>query len=59
MLSFIKTSAIAALTLSLAAGGAFAANHHGHEDRGFSARGPSRLFRAGPRERQLLPGDLR
>ncbi|MGH0224832.1 hypothetical protein NKZ03_01710 [Sinorhizobium meliloti] len=40
MLSFIKTSAIAALTLSLAAGGAFAANHHGHEDRGFSARGP-------------------
>lgn len=40
MLSIIKTSAIAALTLSLAAGGAFAANHQGHEERGISARGP-------------------
>ncbi|YCI06008.1 hypothetical protein M1D34_28575 (plasmid) [Ensifer sp. D2-11] len=40
MLSFIKTSAIAALALSMAAGGAFAANHHGHEDRGISSQGP-------------------
>ncbi|MGK9204509.1 hypothetical protein [Sinorhizobium meliloti] len=40
MRSFIKTSAIAALALSMAAGGAFAANHHGHEDRGISSRGP-------------------
>ncbi|WP_051440510.1 hypothetical protein [Ensifer aridi] len=40
MRSFIKTSAMAAIALSLAAGGAFAAEHHGHEDRGISSSGP-------------------
>ncbi|WP_027998717.1 hypothetical protein [Sinorhizobium arboris] len=40
MRSFIKTLPIAALVLSLAAGGALAAEHQGHEDRGISLRGP-------------------
>lgn len=40
MRSFIKTSAMAVIALSLAAGGAFAAEHHGHEDRGISSSGP-------------------
>ncbi|WP_026614082.1 hypothetical protein [Ensifer aridi] len=47
MLSLIKTSAIAALTLSLAAGSAFAAEHHGHEDRGMSSSGGNGAYYPG------------
>jgi hypothetical protein len=47
MLSLIKTSAIAALTLSLAAGGAFAAEHRGHENHGMSSSGGNSAYYPG------------